>query len=458
MALYLITTIAYTQNIDDYLKIAAENNPALKSKFYEYNAALQRSPQVGALPDPQLSFGWFVKPMERYMGDQILSISLMQMFPWVGTLSAAKDEATWMAKAKFETFNEQRTMIFYEVKATYYSLYLLEKEIQITEDNLQILQTLEQIALSRFSSGSTGNPRGNPTQSTGNPRGYPSNNMQEMEGMSGTSTSAKKTTTPSSMQDMSGMSAEPGMVDVLRIQMEILELRNRLELLKDSRKPLIAQFNKLLNRTLDEKVIVPDTLLPNDLPVSLSEIPDSILQNNPMLKMFAMEEASHLAHEKMNRRMGFPMIGLGLQYDIFRPRAGSGHETDAMGNNMWMPMATVTIPLWRKKYTSSVREAEFLHHSVTVQKQDAGNELLVSYEDALKDFRDAERRIQLFNDLQQLAQQALNILMVQYTTAGNDFEELLRMQRQMLDYRLRLLDAIVDQNVAVAMLERLMGR
>jgi outer membrane protein TolC len=91
--------------------------------------------------------------MERFMGNQIADISIMQMFPWFGTLSAAEDEATAMAKAKYEEFNEAKTMLFYEVKATYYSLYLLQKEISITEENIEILKTLEEIAISRLKSG-----------------------------------------------------------------------------------------------------------------------------------------------------------------------------------------------------------------------------------------------------------------------------------------------------------------
>jgi hypothetical protein len=56
------------------------------------------------------------------MGDQFAGISLMQMFPWFGTLSAAKDEMAFMAKAKFEEFNEAKSMLFYEVRANWYAL------------------------------------------------------------------------------------------------------------------------------------------------------------------------------------------------------------------------------------------------------------------------------------------------------------------------------------------------
>jgi hypothetical protein len=47
-----------------YLELAAKNNPTVLQKFYEYQAALQKIPQVGSLPDPELTIGVFLKPME----------------------------------------------------------------------------------------------------------------------------------------------------------------------------------------------------------------------------------------------------------------------------------------------------------------------------------------------------------------------------------------------------------
>jgi outer membrane protein TolC len=476
--LFILCTIfiifpSNAQSLDEYLKIAAENNPGLKAKFFSYQASLEKVPQVGALPDPQLSFGIFIEPMERYMGNQIADISLMQMFPWFGTLSAAEDEAVAMAKARYEEFNEAKTMLFYEVKAIWYSLHLLRKEISIAEENIEILKTLEEIAITRLKSGSTGGSSGSSSGGMQSERSRPesirdpsempsgkdkSSGTSSTSGMSGMN--MQNQTTPGSTtqaQDMSGMnsmSSDGNMVNVLRVQLEINELKNKLALLYDSKQPLLVQFNKLLNRSADEYVNIPDAISASSLPASIFEIPDSIRLNNPMLQMLQREEESHLAHERMNKKMGFPMIGLGLQYSIFQQRP----ESMMTAKNMIMPMVTISLPIWRSKYDASVKEAEFLRHSTGKRKEETENQLLVSYEEALKDFKDAERRIELYEQQTQLAQQALNILTIQYTTAGSNFEEVLRMQQQLLDYRLRSLAAVVDQNIAAAMIERLMGR
>ena len=128
------------------------------------------------------------------------------------------------------------------------------------------------------------------------------------------------------------------------------------------------------------------------------------------------------------------------------------------GEDMIMPMASVSIPLWRKKYRASVSEAQYMRQTAVDQGEDLKNQLMADYEEALKNFRDAERKSVLYNKQTLLTQQSLNVLMVQYTTSGSNFVEVLRMQEQLLGYRLKKIDAIIDGNMAVAMLHRLMGR
>jgi outer membrane protein TolC len=461
LALLLVTGRLFSQSLDDYLLIAAENNPNIKAKYFQYQAALERVPQAGSLPDPQLSLGIFLMPMERYAGDQFAGLSLMQMFPWFGTLSAAKDEMAFMAKAKFEEFNEAKSMLFYEVRANWYALHLLDKEIAITKENIELLTTIEQIAISRFKSGGQSREgSGSPAtmESSGNMNtGNSGSGMSGMDAQGQTSAGGAPTPRNSpQMGQMNTMDSNGSMTDVLRVQMELNELKNNLALLEESKIPLIARFNQLLNRPIDELVILSDSIMAAKLPASLSEIPDSIRNNNPMLKMLEQEEAAFFSEEKMNRKMGLPMIGAGLQYDIFKPRANS--QSMSNGQNMLMPMVSVTIPLWRKKYRASVRESELMGQSVIERKQDVSNLLMVNYEDALKDFKDASRRADFYQTQTSLANQALNILIVQYSTEGSKFEEALRMQQLLLDYRFKYLDALIDGNIAVAMMQKLMWR
>lgn len=448
------------QTLDEYLLIAARNNPDLKARFQQYQSSLERVPQVGALPDPQLSFNFLLKPMERFSGEQLGSISIMQMFPWMGTLDAAKQEMAYMAKAQYEAFNEAKSMLFFDVRSVWYNLQLLESEVAVMHETMELLKSMERIAIARLSGGSqTGSVQTNPVKSGSLAIQNQGNSSGGMGNMAMASSSSASSTSSSSMTGMSssdGMSGSAGMTDVLRVQMEINELQNNLSLLEDKRSVLVARFNELLNRPRKEPVELPDSLEKVSLPVNLSVIPDSILSRNPMLHMLTQEGAAYDARAEMNRKMGLPMVGVGLQYDLFR----KGENSPGMmnGMDMVMPMVTISLPVWRKKYNAAVSEANGMKQAVAYQKEAVENQLLVSYENALKDFRDADRRTKLYKDQAALSQQTLNLLLVQYSTAGSNFEEVLRMQQQLLGYRLSHLKAIVDGNMAVASLERLIGR
>ena len=71
-----------------------------------------------------------------------------------------------------------------------------------------------------------------------------------------------------------------GMSDVLRIQMEKVELENTLASLLSQRKTAEAAFNTLLNQSLATPISVPDSL--ERLPLSWSESMalDSVISNN----------------------------------------------------------------------------------------------------------------------------------------------------------------------------------
>ena len=107
------TSNIQAQTLEDHLQTAAENNPEIQAYFYEYLAALEKVPQVGTLPDPELSLGLFIRPMERFMGNQHADLQLMQMFPWFGTLRIQKDEASKMALASYEAFRSVRNQLFF---------------------------------------------------------------------------------------------------------------------------------------------------------------------------------------------------------------------------------------------------------------------------------------------------------------------------------------------------------
>lgn len=452
----------YAQNLDDYLHIAGENNTELKAYFSDYLAALERVPQVGSLPDPELSMGIFLKPMERYMGNQQADIQLMQMFPWFGTLGARKDEASQMALARYEIFQDMKNQLFYRVKDNWYQMYRLDEEIRITEENLKILQTYERLALVRYqNAGGIGAAFGNMpdnSSTTGSARASSGMSMGSMGGGMNIGNNPGTTgggNTTAAMPPTGNMGSGVGMSDVLRVRIEIRGLENNLAYLYDSRRTLHIEFNLLLNRNIDETIAVADTLPDTALSIERLALLDSISKNNPMMKMLDAEEGAYRAQLKIADLMGRPMFGAGVNYMAFSPRTGDGMSMG--GADMVMPMVSVTIPIYKKKYKAMSREAELNQQATGQRIESMANQLTAQWTVALRDLDDAHRRTGLYREQTDLADQTIRLLMTGYSVSGRDFEEILRVQQQLLNYQLKQVAAVVDQHMAVAMLEMLAG-
>lgn len=464
--------LAQAQTLESYLLKAGESNPTLKARYAEYEAALQRVPQVGSLPDPEASFNFFLTPMERYMGNQIGEASVMQMFPWFGSLDAAKNEAHYMAQMRFAAFIEAKINLYHDVRAAWYNLYLIDKEYVLMEKELQIMQTLERLALAKYkaapvggTSGSTAPNRGSTSGSMGSSTGGSSSGMDGMGSMGGSGNntgSTARTQSGSSMSgggSMSSMGASGGgtsMVDVILIRLQVKELENRILLHHESRRPLEVAFNNLLNRSPNEHVVTPDTLLPADLPASLSLIQDSIRLNHPMLKMYEWDEKAREAQLRMAKLMGRPMIGVGLNYMVFTPRTDDVTQIRTGGDNMVMPMVTVSLPIYRKKYNAARKEAEFAQQAAIYQREAAERQLFTELEALLYDYQSAESRLKLLQDQITLTEQALRLLMTNYSVTGSGIEEIIRQRQTVLGYKQQLLQAITNQHITVSAINRMM--
>ena len=105
-----------------------------------------------------------------------------------------------------------------------------------------------------------------------------------------------------------------------------------------------------------------------------------------------------------------------------------------------------------------VHEAAFRQEAVQNKKADKVNILESIYEKANADYLDAERRVDLHIKQLELAKKALRILESEYTTEGKNFEEILRMERQVLMHSLELEKSRTDLNASIAFIDYLMGK
>jgi len=242
---------------------------------------------------------------------------------------------------------------------------------------------------------------------------------------------------------------QSGMVGLLKLQIEIGTLQNQIYLLKDQFVTDKVRFNSLLNRKPETDLFVIDSLTETMLPSDLLTLSDS-LTNNPMVKMYEADRAANQARIKMVTRMGYPMIGIGVNYTLVRKFPDV--NTLMNGKDMVMPMVNVTLPIYRKKYNAMQREAGYLRDVADESVNSLHNDLAVQFREGMQKFDDAGRRITLYDRQASLAEKTITLLTASFSAAGTDFEEILRMQQQLLDYQYKHIEALVDRNRAVAYL------
>ena len=360
------------QSLQDYFKIASQNNPGLQAKYKEFEAALQKVPQVSSLPDPTFSFGYFIPKM----GSQRAELTINQMFPWFGTLGAKADAAALSAEAKYQTFLDARNQLFFQVSAAYYPLYELHQWQQIEQENIEILEAYKSIANTKFRNGLA------------------------------------------------------PMVDVLRVDIMLDDATTNLEILNQKEKSLVTTFNKLLNRDENAEIEFQDSLEIEFVEVNTQR--DSLLANNPLLEALELQVQANKASERAAQKQGLPQLGVGLGYMIMDKNAAGGMTEN--GKDVLMPMVSASIPIFRKKYKAAKNEAQMMQESYALQKEETANTLVSNYETTWFELQSQQHLIELYDQQIQVSEQALNLLFSAYSNSGEQFEEVLRMQQQLLKY------------------------
>ncbi|WP_353103255.1 TolC family protein [Myroides odoratus] len=447
-----------------YTQLALENNPGLKSQRLAYEAFLEKIPQAGAFEDPELSMGFYTKPMDIVGGRQIGDITLMQMLPWFGTKKSAKKEANHMASMQMQQYREAREMVILQVHTQWYVLQKLQQQVNNAKQNKDLLEQLEQLAIKKFSSPS-GASASNSMASSTPAASTTTNTSGGMGGMNmgggATATANTPTSTPSSssssaMGGMSGGGSGSGMSDVLRIRLETIEIENTIESLQAQIKAEKVKFNALLDQEIQAAVTVPHAIEKVPFFLTDEEAQTMIESNNPMLAMLTEEGLAYQAKSAMDKKMSYPMVGLGVQYMIIGktndPMLAMG---DMNGKDMIMPMVTVSLPIFRKKYRAQQEEGKKWWKSSEEKYKDTYNTLLASYYSFKNQVEDTERTIVLLEKQTTLAETTFNLIVKEFVTGKSDLTNVIQVQRQLLDYQLKKAEAIANYNTLVASIENI---
>ena len=120
-----------------------------------------------------------------------------------------------------------------------------------------------------------------------------------------------------------------------------------------------------------------------------------------------------------------------------------------------MPMVTLTLPVYRKKYKAMQIETNLLKTASAQNYQATANALQSEYYEALQLYNDAQRRMKLYESQSQLAKRTLDILIKTFSTSNSSLTEVLRVRQQLFDYDFKEVEALTDLNRAEAWIKRL---
>lgn len=392
--------LLHGQPIDSCLQIAAANNKGLQAKYKAYEAALQGVFTANSLPDPQLSMGYFLQPVETRVGPQRARFSLSQVFPWFGTLAARESVASKEAKTAFQAFLDARNQLFLSVKTQYYALVEHQQQQYIMLENIALLNTYERLVRVRYE-----------------------NN-------------------------------QAGMVDLIRVQMKIADLETQLQLLAKKETPLLSAFNALLHQPKSTPLVVPDTL-PLLAVDTILFTPNDVVQHPKVLALQAQAETA-AAKQVVAQKEGNPRIGLGVDYVLTDNLPNSTISDN--GQNVLMPMVTASVPLYRKKYKAQQFAAGLQQAQYTLAAADMATQLTAIYDTKRYSWEEAHANAQLHRQLISRAEQALYILTSAYANGEVRFEELLKMEEELLQHQLQFWHALTKQYIYQAELMYLTGK
>ncbi|MHC4983035.1 MAG: TolC family protein [Planctomycetota bacterium] len=390
--------------LSDYLGYAALNNPGLRATFELWKAELEKVPQAKALPDPMFTYAYYIQEVETRVGPQRNSLKLTQTFPWFGKLELRGDTAAEAAEAARQQYEARKLKLFYEVKDAYYEYYYLGQATAVARENVRLLEHLESVVRARYKAAAAGHP------------------------------------------------------DLIRLQVELGKLRDRLRSLRDMKTPIVARLAAALNLPEETDLPWPKEIEPATTTATESQMLTWAVESNPLLKSLDARISRNKKQVELAKKEYFPDVTLGLTWIDTRDRVGTPRPTDS-GNDALIAMVSVDLPIWREKIRAGVLEARLRYLSAVNQKADETNSLVATIKLAAYRYRDAQGKISLYRRvLIPKATESLEVNSAAFRAGKVGFSDLIDAQRVLLEFRLTYERALADRARHLAKLEMLIGR
>ncbi|WP_238749401.1 TolC family protein [Neolewinella maritima] len=387
---------AGAQSLDSLRSLLRQDNPELIALSYDYRAALAVSPQLRQLPDLEIRGGVSILPVETRLGPQRARVMVTQMLPWPGTLVAMSALADARAQPLLEQAAALQLELLYRLETTYYTIVAAEEQAAALRESLDLYASLREVALTRVE-----NSRGSS-------------------------------------------------VDAYRAELQTNLLQRRIEALRAEAAAAWTTIEELVNQPLPRTLVVPQVALPRELPDELS------LQDHPQIRVFALQEEISRRAVVLSDLEARPSFGVGVDYILTGPRTDA--EPEGNGRDAILPRVMLRLPLSGGKYQSKRDEEALRIQAIATRRTSVTNQLTATIRRAEIARLDAERRLSFLRQQVNTAAAALTIARSEYANGRRPFDELLRLENELIDYRL---EAITTQQTLLnqaALVDRYLPR
>ncbi len=370
------------QDLASYIQEAEKNNPEIQAFELRYNIAEEKVNEADWLPNTEIGVGYFVSEPETRTGAQRARFSVKQMLPWFGTISARENYASSMAEAQFVDIAIAKRKLSLSVSQSYYKLYAISAKQGILDENIELLETYERLALTSVEVG------------------------------------------------------KASAVDVLRLQIRQNELIQQKEVLEQDYLAEQALFNNLLNR--DENIaveVVKQMIIPEE---DVFILTDNLQLNPELIKYDKLYESIEEA-ELLNQKESAPNIGFGLDYVPVSERPDMNFSDN--GKDIVMPMVSISIPIFNNKYKSVTKQNELKQLEIKSQKEERLNNLETRLAQAIYNRNTMRIKFNVQTDNLKQANDAEEILIKNYETGTIDFNDVLDVQELQLRFQINLIES-----------------
>ena len=387
-----------------YIAEAIRNNPALKSEYQAYQAQMANAQGAGVLSDPQLSVGLFPQAMHHVNGKQLATITIMQMFPWFGTLKAGREQMEYKAQEAYQKFREKSLSTAFKVEKQWYSILATQEKVKAVKQKRALLNDIKKVAIYLYKNYTAGR--------------------------------------------------DTKMSDQLRLDAEEERLKEQTESLETQLTLQKQQFNITLHRQPNAALSLPDSITLRQMPTfNWTEIE----RNNPKLAQYSAIQKAFKSQEEQTRAKGMPMIGVGLQY-MLNGKVDMPMMPNMNGKDMVMPMVSVTIPIYRKKITSAIHSAQLMERSAAYNYKSQLDALQSTYLSIEQRADDIKRKLKLYESEVSLLNRTLELMQKEYATGATSLTDILQTTRESIDYDLLKAEANAQYNTITAEAIQLLAR